>query len=407
MLHTVINALLPVVLTLLLGYIAGWHRDADAHVAAVLNTITLTYALPLALFTGAVGTTRVTLLAYGPLALTLLIGLMVPYAVVFCIARFALRRELSESAMWALMMGSPSTAFTGLPVLTAVVGAQAAIAVSARGHRLESDQLAGHAGASLNARRTVATANGHAPAAAHEHLLPIIGKSLAQPIVIAPLFGFVLVLCDIRVPNLITHATSLLGVSAAGISLFASGIILQAQKPKLTWPVGVLSIVRTAAWFPASPYWRSYNFTSIRISAAKRFLRSACPPVRSRSCSPFATAPQNRKTLRFFSLATSPRCSRWGYLSHSALDVCRGDLKASSQEPSANCLSLTPLQFVPRISVIALMTGRKRSLVKSGCAPEKTRVLQQSAQLSPKRLPPRRLSKFFSSFTHLSSWIGE
>ena len=35
--------------------------------------------------------------------------------------------------MWGLVMGSPATLFTGLPVLTAVVGARATIAVAMAG----------------------------------------------------------------------------------------------------------------------------------------------------------------------------------------------------------------------------------------------------------------------------------
>ena len=245
MLHTVINALLPVVLTLLLGYIAGWHHDADLRVASVLNNIIMEYALPLALFTGTVATSRATLLGYLPLALTLLLGLMIPYAIVLCVAHFGLRRSLPQSAMWALMMGSPATSFTGLPVLTSVVGSSAAIAVSLAG--MVSNLISLPVTQILISSGNKAPDNDGKAAAVQPTVFSLVGKSIAQPIVIAPLLAFVLVLCDIRVPDIITHATYLLGVSSAGISLFASGIILQAQKPKLTWPVTVLSLIRTAA----------------------------------------------------------------------------------------------------------------------------------------------------------------
>jgi malonate transporter len=71
-------------------------------------------------------------------------------------------------------------------------------------------------------------------------------QSFLQPVVIAPLVGITLVIFNIHVPGVATHAANLMGVSSAGLSLFASGIILQAQKPKLTIPVSVLSIMRTA-----------------------------------------------------------------------------------------------------------------------------------------------------------------
>ena len=238
---TVINALLPVVLTLLLGYLAGWHHDADSDVAAVLNRIVLTYALPLALFTGTVANTRAQLLGDLPLALALLIGLIVPYVAVVLIARYVVKRDWAESAMWGLVMGSPATSFTGLPVLTAVVGAHATIAVALAGI-ISNLIVIPTAVVLINLQR--------ASDQSHEISAPgfptILRQSLMQPVVLAPLLGVLLVLLGIRVPGVLTHAASLMGVSSAGLALFASGIILQAQKPKLTIPVSVLSVIRTA-----------------------------------------------------------------------------------------------------------------------------------------------------------------
>ncbi len=238
---TVINALLPVVLTLLLGYLAGWHHDADTGVAAVLNRIVLTYALPLALFTGTVANNRGQLLGDLPLAVALLIGLVVPYVAVVFIAHYLVKRDLAESAMWGLVMGSPATSFTGLPVLTAVVGAHATIAVAMAGV-ISNSIVIPTAIVLINLQKASAQAKSEqAPG-----FPQILKQSLLQPVVLAPLFAIFLVLANIRVPTELTHAASLMGVSSAGLSLFASGIILQAQKPKLTWAVGILSLIRTA-----------------------------------------------------------------------------------------------------------------------------------------------------------------
>ena len=75
MIDTIVGALLPIVVTLLLGALAGWQHDEDQKAAHALNTMVLHYALPLALFSGTVATPRSTLLAQGPLALILLIGM--------------------------------------------------------------------------------------------------------------------------------------------------------------------------------------------------------------------------------------------------------------------------------------------------------------------------------------------
>ena len=50
--------------------------------------------------------------------------------------------------------------------------------------------------------------------------------TIKQPIVWAPLIAFVIVLVGIRIPALFVHSLNLLGEAAAGVALFASGIIL-------------------------------------------------------------------------------------------------------------------------------------------------------------------------------------
>lgn len=55
---TIIGALLPTVVTLLLGFLAGWHHDFDTKQASVLNSMVMLYALPLSLFAGMVGMAR-------------------------------------------------------------------------------------------------------------------------------------------------------------------------------------------------------------------------------------------------------------------------------------------------------------------------------------------------------------
>jgi predicted permease len=134
-------------------------------------------------------------------------------------------------------MGSPATSFTGLPVLTAVVGSSATIAVALAGV-ISNLIVIPTAVVLINLQ----TASDKATAGFPQ----VLRQSLLQPVVLAPLFGIVLVMANVRIPGALTHGVSLMGVSSAGLSLFASGIILQAQKPKLTLAVGVLAVIRTA-----------------------------------------------------------------------------------------------------------------------------------------------------------------
>jgi malonate transporter and related proteins len=52
MLKTVVSALLPIVVTLALGFFAAWYEDFKADQASVLNRMVMLYALPMSLFAG-------------------------------------------------------------------------------------------------------------------------------------------------------------------------------------------------------------------------------------------------------------------------------------------------------------------------------------------------------------------
>jgi len=52
MLNTVIGALLPIVVTLVLGFYAAWRKDFNMGQASVLNRMVMLYALTMSLFVG-------------------------------------------------------------------------------------------------------------------------------------------------------------------------------------------------------------------------------------------------------------------------------------------------------------------------------------------------------------------
>jgi hypothetical protein len=58
MLATALGAVLPMVVTVLLGFVAAWHHDFGSKDAPVLNRMVLVYAVQLALFAGTVTTSR-------------------------------------------------------------------------------------------------------------------------------------------------------------------------------------------------------------------------------------------------------------------------------------------------------------------------------------------------------------
>src|SRR6202789_3492177 len=102
MLNTILGALLPMVVTFLLGFIAAWRYDLGPKDASILNRMVLLYAVPLALFAGTVTTTRADLGRDIPMVIALCIAIIGLYVLVLFLSRFAFRQPTNVSALTAL-----------------------------------------------------------------------------------------------------------------------------------------------------------------------------------------------------------------------------------------------------------------------------------------------------------------
>src|SRR3984893_2132270 len=102
MLNIILGALLPMVLTCVLGFRAAWHRDFGRKDASILNRMVLLYAVPQALFAGTVTTSRTALSQDIPLVIALCLAIIGLYGAVFLLSRIVLRFPTSISALHAL-----------------------------------------------------------------------------------------------------------------------------------------------------------------------------------------------------------------------------------------------------------------------------------------------------------------
>ncbi|MGC1684198.1 MAG: AEC family transporter [Candidatus Acidiferrales bacterium] len=85
MLDIILSALLPMVVTFLLGFVAARRHDFGSKDAPTLNRMVLQYAVPLALFAGTVTTSRAALSKDIPLVIALCAGIIGFYGVwYFC-----------------------------------------------------------------------------------------------------------------------------------------------------------------------------------------------------------------------------------------------------------------------------------------------------------------------------------
>jgi malonate transporter and related proteins len=280
--NAVVGALLPLIVTLAFGFFAGWHHDFTPAQASVLNRMVLLYALPLMLFAGMVTIKRSTLTSDLGLAAAITAALLGTYLVTFLIVRFALHRPAGVSALTALAVGAPAIPFAGVVVLgylygpslsavpvavgalvlnvievpvtlvllSAATGTAAAASATAPPVALPVVQqpqhqltlplrpaiAAGSAGQTASATQpqaTPASTAGPPPAAsaaAREGLGQHVRSAVTAPVVWAPVLALVLVLAGVPLPEVLVNAMKLLGSATTGVALFATGIVLFAQR---------------------------------------------------------------------------------------------------------------------------------------------------------------------------------
>lgn len=237
---TILNAMLPVVLTLMLGVLAAWHQDFDESGASVLNRMVMLYALPLVLFAGIVATPREQLAGDVTLIGIVVVGLVGGFFIPLAIAHWIVGRDLMTSTLQALAIGGPSVAFVGLPVLGYLFGQTAAtipVVVSALVLVLVQIPVSMVLLASGAAKR----GDKSGPPAS---ISACILSTVKQPMVWAPILGFIIMIAGVPIPSALRQSMALLGHATAGVALFASGVILYSRRVTMSLPVAISTLAR-------------------------------------------------------------------------------------------------------------------------------------------------------------------
>jgi malonate transporter and related proteins len=223
----ILNSVVPVFFVMAIGYLAGWVRDIDNRHIAELNALVMDFALPASLFVAMVQTPRSLLLEQGQLIIVLAVSMLVIYGLHFFLQTKLFKLDSREAAVGALTSGLPNFASAGLPLISSVFGAANAVSVGisiAVGSIVMSPLTLVILEAGDKTARDVP---------ALRRIIGAIGKSILKPVVIAPMIGMVLTLCDVEVPRLLVSSLTLIGIGAGGVALFLTGLILSSQSFRL------------------------------------------------------------------------------------------------------------------------------------------------------------------------------
>jgi malonate transporter len=244
MLDTVIGALLPIVITLGLGYLAGWHHDFTGDQAAILNRMVMLYALPLSLFVGMATTPRHELAESGWLALAIVGGMLGSFFLTLGAAWRFWGKDLGTASLYGLAVGGPSVPFVGTSVLGYLFGTSSTIPISVASLTINLVQIPVCLvllGATARARQAAAHP---APAGEWHNVENDLLSALREPVVWAPVLGLLVALGIPDFPASIDHGLDLLAITTGGVALFASGVVLYAQRVGFSLTIGTLVVAR-------------------------------------------------------------------------------------------------------------------------------------------------------------------
>jgi malonate transporter and related proteins len=224
--ETVLNGLLPVAFAIALGWLAGRLSILKHDDAGVIATFVIRFALPLALFEGAV-TTSPDKLGNIRLAVCLAFGLMGVYLIALAVGRLVFRHDLRTATMQALVCAFPDMAYFGAPVLAVVFGPPGFLAVLL-GNLVTSILML-----PLTIVLTQISAGGAEAlqwSDVRGVLLQSLGRAVINPIVWLPISGAILTFCGVKLPGPVLGAVGMVAKSAGGTSLFALGLMLYGEK---------------------------------------------------------------------------------------------------------------------------------------------------------------------------------
>ncbi|EMM3427385.1 AEC family transporter [Klebsiella aerogenes] len=231
----ILGAILPVIITVLIGYISGKRKDFNWQQAGDINKIVMLYALPLSIFSNMIMTPRHIVMSMGPVAIAIILALILSFLIPLAIARYICKRSLALSTLQALAIGSPAVPFIGTSVLAFLFGTVSASLITVSSITQNVFQLP-----LVMILMSVATGDKSQNISFATRVI----NAIKQPVVWSPFVALILVLMDIHIPETVSMSLGLLGKASGGLALFAAGIVLYTRSIVITSATIITVIAR-------------------------------------------------------------------------------------------------------------------------------------------------------------------
>jgi hypothetical protein len=226
MVHIILYSIVPILVIMLLGYYSGKTGAFSGDNARVLNKVVLNYALPAALFLSIVKANREMLAVDLKLTLISCVVLIGCFMLVYLVYRYMYRDTMQESAISALISGSPTIGFLGFAVLQPIFGDSASVGLVIAIVAIEVNAIGIPLGLALfntgEARAREKAAAGTGLTVKKPNPWAPVGKALMEPVAWAPILAVILVLCGLKWPSYLDPSFQLIIGANSSIAVFAA-----------------------------------------------------------------------------------------------------------------------------------------------------------------------------------------
>ncbi len=239
--HVILYAIVPIIVVMLAGYIAGKKGAFTGDDAKKFNKVVLDFALPAALFVSIVQATREDLVKDLKLTIVSTIGIMACFMLVYFIFKYCFKKNTgADAAVSALISGSPTIGFLGFAVLEPIFGTNASVALVVAIVGIVVNAIGIPVGLSLMNASLAKQDPNHKQESAWKPVL----HALAQPVAWAPILAVIWVVVGIPWSPKLSPSFDLIAKANASMAVFSAGITLSAIKVQINWQAILGSIMK-------------------------------------------------------------------------------------------------------------------------------------------------------------------
>ena len=286
--HVLLYAIVPIVVVMLAGYIAGKKGAFTGQDSKKFNKVVLDFALPAALFVSIADATRDMLVEDLKLTIISTVAIMACFMLVYFVFLMFKKNTGADAAVSALISGSPTIGFLGFAVLEPIFGTTPSVALVVAIVGIVVNAIGIPVGLSLM-NASLAKQN---PNHQHESAWTPVIHALEQPVAWAPILAVVWVLVGIPWPDWASPSFDLIKGANASLAVFSAGITLSSIKVTINWQAILGSLLKMFL-MPAVALVLGLLFHMEPMNLKMLVVACALPPAFRASSSPTNTTPMS------------------------------------------------------------------------------------------------------------------